>query len=89
MHVDLTFCSAATHAARRHCAAITAAMLALPSGLAALGQDPALSDMVRTYILALLPSVWLEAVTRWVCGHWEGEMGARVGISLCRHGVLL
>ncbi|KAG2449560.1 hypothetical protein HYH02_005093 [Chlamydomonas schloesseri] len=47
-----------------HCAAISAAMLALPCGLAALGQDPVLSSMVRTYILALLPSVWLEAVTR-------------------------
>lgn len=52
--------------ANRHCAAISAAMLALPSGLAALGQDAELSSMVRTYILALLPSVWLEAVTRWV-----------------------
>ncbi|PNH05010.1 MATE efflux family protein ALF5 [Tetrabaena socialis] len=47
-----------------HSAAISASMLALPAGLAALGQDPQLTAMVRRYLLALLPSVWLEGLSR-------------------------
>ncbi|GIL66766.1 hypothetical protein Vafri_20274 [Volvox africanus] len=47
-----------------HCVLISAAMLLLPAGLRALGQDRALSVMVWKYLLALLPSVWLEALSR-------------------------
>ncbi len=47
-----------------HCIAISGAMMLLPLGLQALGQDPALSRMVRTYLVALLPAVWLEALSR-------------------------
>ncbi|GLI63431.1 hypothetical protein VaNZ11_006320 [Volvox africanus] len=47
-----------------HCVLISVAMLLLPAGLHVLGQDPALSAMVWKYLLALLPSVWLEALSR-------------------------
>ncbi|KAG2495434.1 hypothetical protein HYH03_006381 [Edaphochlamys debaryana] len=47
-----------------HCVLISAAMMAMPYGLLMLGQDPTLSYMVQRYLLALLPSVWLEAVSR-------------------------
>lgn len=49
-----------------HCLAISGAMLLLPDALAGLGQDAQLTAMVRRYLMALLPSVWLEAVSR--CG---------------------
>ncbi|GIL78024.1 hypothetical protein Vretimale_7355 [Volvox reticuliferus] len=47
-----------------HCVLISAAMLMLPAGLQALGQDPGLGAMLWRYLLALLPSVWLEALSR-------------------------
>ena len=47
-----------------HCALLSGLMLALPLGLAALGQDAELSAMVHRYLLVLLPSMWFEAVSR-------------------------
>ncbi|KXZ47523.1 hypothetical protein GPECTOR_34g682 [Gonium pectorale] len=47
-----------------HCGPLSAAMLLLPSGLTAIGGDAGLAVAVRRYLVALLPSMWLEAVSR-------------------------
>jgi hypothetical protein len=64
---------------RLHCVAISGAMLALPRLLAALGQDPQLAAMVACYLTALLPSVWLEALSR--CAPLLGQPVARRALS--------
>jgi len=46
------------------CLKITGLFIAVPSLLAALGQPAEMCSMVRTYLLALLPNLWIDAVAR-------------------------
>lgn len=48
-----------------HCLPISALFVAAPSLLAALGQPAEMAAMVRAYLLALLPNLWIDAVARW------------------------
>lgn len=47
-----------------HCLPITALFLAVPWLLAAAGQPAEMAAMVRVYLLALLPNLFIDAVAR-------------------------
>ena len=47
-----------------HCLPISAVFVAVPSLLAALGQPAEMCSMVRAYLLALLPNLWIDSLAR-------------------------
>ena len=47
-----------------HCLPISAVFVAVPSLLAALGQPAVMCGMVRAYLLALLPNLWIDSLAR-------------------------
>ena len=47
-----------------HCVPISLLFLGVPSLLQALGQPADMCSLVRAYLLALLPNLWIDAVAR-------------------------
>lgn len=51
-----------------HTLPLAAVFASTPALLARLGQSPEIIRLLRPYLLALLPGVWVDAVYRWVVG---------------------
>lgn len=51
-----------------HCLPIAAMFVSVPMLLAALGQPADVCALVRAYLLALLPNLFIDAVARWAGG---------------------
>ena len=76
-----------------HCLPITAMFVAVPHLLAALGQPADVCALVRAYLLALLPNLWIDAVARWAAWHvsqgGQGRVEARLAIAVPSCGAAL
>lgn len=69
-----------------HCLPISAAFVALPPLLSALGQPADVTGPVSAYLLALLPNLWLDSVARCVRSALGGAGRVCPATArLCRH----